>query len=121
MNTVHNNGLVGVRVPPQAVEAEASIIGALLLDNAAFDHITDLESRGNISHGFVMTTCDVSTCHQIWRPPGRDTWLSWGNAHSHCAHIGFAFTNLHRQISNVGSLFDPRHAGDAAVEIIVDT
>ena len=42
MNTVHTNGLVGVRVPPQAVEAEASIIGALLLDNAAFDHITDL-------------------------------------------------------------------------------
>src|SRR5690606_34586924 len=31
-----------LRVPPHSVEAEQSVLGGLLLDNAAFDRITDI-------------------------------------------------------------------------------
>src|SRR5436853_7547945 len=34
--------LVDLRVPPHAVEAEQSLLGALLIDNQAFDRIADL-------------------------------------------------------------------------------
>src|SRR4051812_46318195 len=34
--------LVALRVPPHSVEAEQSLIGALLLDNQAFDRVADL-------------------------------------------------------------------------------
>src|SRR5438105_6759789 len=36
--------LVALRVPPHSVEAEQSLLGALLLDNQAFDRIADLVS-----------------------------------------------------------------------------
>lgn len=36
-----------LRVPPHSVEAEQSILGALLLDNAAFDRIGDLVAEGD--------------------------------------------------------------------------
>src|SRR5690349_17642969 len=36
--------LVALRVPPHSVEAEQSLLGALLLDNQAFDKVADLVS-----------------------------------------------------------------------------
>src|SRR3954465_13201833 len=36
--------LVALRVPPHSVEAEQSLLGALLIDNQAFDRIADLVS-----------------------------------------------------------------------------
>src|SRR6267142_1395018 len=34
--------LVALKVPPHSVEAEQSLLGALLLDNHAFDRVADL-------------------------------------------------------------------------------
>src|SRR5881394_1383068 len=34
--------LVALKVPPHSVEAEQSLLGALLLDNQAFDRVADL-------------------------------------------------------------------------------
>lgn len=34
--------VIGLRVPPQSVEAEQSVLGGLLLDNTAFDKIADV-------------------------------------------------------------------------------
>src|SRR6185295_8845522 len=34
--------LLALRVPPHSVEAEQSLLGALLLDNQAFDRVADL-------------------------------------------------------------------------------
>src|SRR5688572_31805176 len=34
--------LVALRLPPHSVEAEQSLLGALLLDNQAFDRVADL-------------------------------------------------------------------------------
>src|SRR5205814_5979642 len=36
--------LVALRVPPHSVEAEQSLLGALLIDNQAFDRVADLVS-----------------------------------------------------------------------------
>src|SRR5438105_13731024 len=36
--------LVSLRVPPHSVEAEQSLLGALLMDNQAFDRVGDLVS-----------------------------------------------------------------------------
>src|ERR671924_2370041 len=36
--------LVALKVPPHSVEAEQSLLGALLLDNQAFDKVADLVS-----------------------------------------------------------------------------
>src|SRR5687768_1755132 len=35
------------RVPPQSVEAEQSVLGGLLLDNAAWDRIADIVGEGD--------------------------------------------------------------------------
>jgi replicative DNA helicase len=37
--------LDNLRVPPHSVEAEQSVLGGLLLDNAAWDKITDILSE----------------------------------------------------------------------------
>jgi replicative DNA helicase len=42
MKSSHIAALERLRVPPQAVEAEASVLGALLLDNTAFDNVADI-------------------------------------------------------------------------------
>jgi hypothetical protein len=34
--------LVALKVPPHSIEAEQSLLGALLLDNQAFDRVADL-------------------------------------------------------------------------------
>jgi replicative DNA helicase len=33
-----------VRVPPQSIEAEQSVLGGLLLDNTAWDRVADIVS-----------------------------------------------------------------------------
>jgi replicative DNA helicase len=42
MNKPAENQALALRVPPHSVEAEASILGGLLLDNAAWERIADL-------------------------------------------------------------------------------
>ena len=39
-----DSSLVALRVPPHSVEAEQSLLGALLIDNAAFDRVADVVS-----------------------------------------------------------------------------
>ncbi|MEF9942892.1 MAG: DnaB-like helicase N-terminal domain-containing protein, partial [Burkholderiaceae bacterium] len=34
--------LAAIRTPPHSIEAEQSILGGLLLDNAAFDRVADM-------------------------------------------------------------------------------
>ena len=34
--------IASLRIPPHSIEAEQSVLGGLLLDNAAFDKIADL-------------------------------------------------------------------------------
>jgi replicative DNA helicase len=36
-----------LRVPPHSIEAESSVLGALLLDNAAWDRVADLLNEGD--------------------------------------------------------------------------
>ncbi|MDR1310975.1 MAG: replicative DNA helicase, partial [Burkholderiaceae bacterium] len=42
MNTSADPQLVSLRLPPHSVEAEQSVLGGLLLDNAAWDRVSDL-------------------------------------------------------------------------------
>lgn len=42
MNSLQDLQLDSIRVPPHSIEAEQSVLGGLLLDNAAWDRITDL-------------------------------------------------------------------------------
>ncbi|MDR3221501.1 MAG: replicative DNA helicase [Candidatus Accumulibacter sp.] len=39
--------IAGLRVPPHSIEAEQSVLGGLLLDNAAFDKIADVVSESD--------------------------------------------------------------------------
>ena len=39
--------LDALKVPPHSIEAEQSVIGGLLLDNAAWDRIADVMSHGD--------------------------------------------------------------------------
>ena len=39
------------RVPPQSVEAEQSVLGGLLLDNTAWDRISDIVSAADFYRG----------------------------------------------------------------------
>ena len=42
MNTPADSQLEYLRVPPHSIEAEQSVLGGLLLDNAAWDRIADV-------------------------------------------------------------------------------
>ena len=42
MNTPADSQLDYLRVPPHSIEAEQSVLGGLLLDNAAWDRIADV-------------------------------------------------------------------------------
>ena len=44
---VADSQLVALKLPPHSVEAEQSLLGALLLDNQAFDRVADLVSAGD--------------------------------------------------------------------------
>ncbi len=47
MNTSADPQLDSLRVPPHSIEAEQSVLGGLLLDNAAWDRIADVISEGD--------------------------------------------------------------------------
>jgi len=46
-NNQGDPALLQLRVPPHSIEAEQSVLGGLLLDNAAFDKIADLVGEGD--------------------------------------------------------------------------
>jgi replicative DNA helicase len=46
-NTPIDPALAQLRIPPHSMEAEQSVLGGLLLDNAAFDKIADLVGEGD--------------------------------------------------------------------------
>ncbi|MBI3229585.1 MAG: replicative DNA helicase, partial [Burkholderiales bacterium] len=41
MNAPHDPQIESLRIPPHSIEAEQSVLGGLLLDNAAWDRIAD--------------------------------------------------------------------------------
>ena len=45
MNTRADPQLEALRVPPHSIEAEQSVLGGLLLDNAAWDRIADFVNQ----------------------------------------------------------------------------
>ncbi|MBU4612169.1 replicative DNA helicase [Achromobacter sp. GG226] len=47
MNTPADPQVEGLRVPPHSIEAEQSVLGGLLLDNAAWDRIADVIGEGD--------------------------------------------------------------------------
>ncbi|HEY7804685.1 MAG TPA: replicative DNA helicase, partial [Orrella sp.] len=47
MNQPPESDLQYLRVPPHSIEAEQSVLGGLLLDNAAYERLTDLLSDGD--------------------------------------------------------------------------
>jgi replicative DNA helicase len=47
MNQPPETDLQYLRVPPHSIEAEQSVLGGLLLDNAAFERLTDLLTEGD--------------------------------------------------------------------------
>ncbi len=47
MNQTPEPDLQYLRVPPHSIEAEQSVLGGLLLDNAAFERLTDLLGEGD--------------------------------------------------------------------------
>ena len=53
MNTPADPQIESLRIPPHSIEAEQSVIGGLLRDNAAWDRIADfmrvIQARGNPS------------------------------------------------------------------------
>ena len=46
-NSTPDPTIAHLRIPPHSIEAEQSVLGGLLLDNAAFDKITDLVGEGD--------------------------------------------------------------------------
>jgi replicative DNA helicase len=74
-----------LRIPPQSLEAESSVLGALLLDNKSFDHITDLVTANDFyraQHQTIFGTiaalintarpADVITVFEHLKSNGRD-------------------------------------------------
>lgn len=77
--------LSNLRIPPQSLEAESSVLGALLLDNKSFDHITDLVTSKDFyraQHQVIFSTiaalintarpADVITVFEHLKSNGRD-------------------------------------------------
>lgn len=73
-----------LRTPPQAIEAEASVLGSLLLDNEAFDLIADLLTEGDfyrLQHQLVFAAisrlinrsqaADVITVYEVLKQEGK--------------------------------------------------
>ena len=73
------------RVPPQAIEAERSVLGSLLLDNRAFEYVSDLLSPNDfyryehqLIYGAIQKMvnnarpADVITVHEFFKREGKD-------------------------------------------------
>lgn len=71
MNSQHSSGaeqeLSALRIPPHSIEAEQSVLGGLLLDNAAWDQIADQVSvedfyRHEHKHVFASIAVLINAC-----------------------------------------------------------
>lgn len=84
MNFNQDESLIELRIPPQSIEAESSVLGALLLDNHAFDQVSDLLTENSFyssRHSLIfksiktlITSCqpaDVITVHSDLENSGR--------------------------------------------------
>lgn len=82
----HNDGATAMlRVPPHSIEAESSVLGGLLLDNAAWDRVGDLLQPADLyrhEHRLIFEAighlvaaakaADVITVHERLRALGQD-------------------------------------------------
>lgn len=88
MNALHNlPAEQGLTVPPQAIEAEQSVLGALLLDNDAIDRISELRADQfyRYDHRIIFETitqmivtgrrADVITVHEALGATGKVTQI----------------------------------------------
>jgi len=69
MNQPPETDLQYLRVPPHSIEAEQSVLGGLLLDNAAFEKVTDLLAEGDFyRHDHRMIWNHISRLVNLSRP-----------------------------------------------------
>ena len=79
-------------IPPASVEAEQAVLGGLMLDNRAFDHISDLLREGDFyraDHRLIWSTAvrliekgapaDVITVYEALQAAGEEVDLSYLN------------------------------------------
>lgn len=64
--------IAALRIPPHSVEAEQSVIGGLLLDNSAYDKISDLISIPiSTATSIAVSSAPYSACLNA---PSRSMW-----------------------------------------------
>lgn len=69
MNTPPDQQLDYLRVPPHSIEAEQSVLGGLLLDNAAFEKLTDLVNEHDFyRHDHRLIWQHISRLVNLSRP-----------------------------------------------------
>ena len=69
MNQAPEPDLQYLRVPPHSVEAEQSVLGGLLLDNAAFERLTDLLTEADFyRHDHRLIWQHIARLIQLSRP-----------------------------------------------------
>lgn len=69
MNQPPETDLEYLRVPPHSIEAEQSVLGGLLLDNAAFEKVTDLLSEDDFyRHDHRMIWHHIARLVNLTRP-----------------------------------------------------
>lgn len=69
MNQPPESDLEYLRVPPHSIEAEQSVLGGLLLDNAAFEKVTDLLSEDDFyRHDHRMIWHHIARLVNLTRP-----------------------------------------------------
>ena len=69
MNTPPDKQLDYLRVPPHSIEAEQSVLGGLLLDNAAFEKLTDLVNEHDFyRHDHRLIWQHISRLVNLSRP-----------------------------------------------------
>ena len=96
-NASADPALAHLRIPPHSIEAEQSVLGGLLLDNAAFDKIADLVGEGDFyrdEHKRIYR--QISKLLERNKPPSTDcsasiecggirSWASAGSIGADCA------------------------------------
>ena len=65
MNSPVDPQLESLRVPPHSVEAEQSVLGGLLLDNAAWDRIADILKDVSNRDSVMVDTGDEDAPHLV--------------------------------------------------------
>src|SRR3990172_6723018 len=80
---------VSVRVPPQALEAEQSVLGGLMLDNEAWDRIADVLNENDFyqrEHRLIFRA--ISAVSQEGQPADVVTVGEWLGDAAHLDHAG---------------------------------